>query len=295
MKRIVYTFAIGKRKYAECAMGLGRSLKFIGDTTTRVVVTDRTDFPWGECFDLVLPPPEGGLEWLFFHKLDALKRTDADQVLFIDGDTLAFKRLDEVFDYCQGRGLCVLGKTITDEFWHVDVKKFCAEQGLDGLPKFNGGFIYYERTPSCEALIEKCYEIGGRASELGFARPDHDRAMPLNDEIGISIAMAMTGSGHLIPDWMDFQSSATGLVGKLRLDIKTRTCQFVCRRFDLRIVEPHLFHASRYMNFFIYWRQLAYLERMARYAARRPFGYINPWNKFLRSVQKRVLRLRGKL
>jgi hypothetical protein len=291
MKRIVYTFAVGKRKYAECAMGLGRSLQFIGDTSTRVVVTDRSDFPWEECFDVVLPPAEGGFEWLFFNKLDGLKRTDGDQILFIDGDTLAFKRLDDIFDYCQGRGLCVQGELITDEFWHVDAMTFCAEHGLSGLPKFNGGFIYYERSTECENLVAKCFEIGARAKELGFDRTD----APINDEIGISIAMATTGKGFLIPDTMDFQNSATGLVGKLHLDMRTRTCQFICRRFDLRIIEPYLFHASRYINFFIYWRQLAFLEKMSRYAKTKPFGYISPSHKLRRSIERRILKLRGKL
>jgi hypothetical protein len=85
MKRIVYTLAMGADKFQRCALGLGRSLRLIGDTTHRVVVTDRPDYPWKPAFDEVLPIREAK-EWIFFSKLTALDRTDADQVLFIDAD-----------------------------------------------------------------------------------------------------------------------------------------------------------------------------------------------------------------
>jgi hypothetical protein len=286
MKRVVYTFAIGKTKFAEAAMGLGRSLKLIGDSATRVVVTDRADFPWDECFDLVLPPSGASFEWLFFNKLDGLTRTDADQVLFVDADCLAFKRLDDIFDFCSGKGLCVQGELVSDGRWHIDVAEFCRENGCAGIPKFNGGMIYYERTPECEAFISKCFEIGSRAKAFGFDRTD----LPINDEIGISIAMAQTGNGFLIPDVMDFQNSATGLIGKLHLDVRSNTCQFVCRRFDVRVVEPYIFHASRYMNFFIYWRQLKHLRHLSDYAKTKPFGYMSFWHKLQRSVERRLLK-----
>jgi len=267
-------------------MGLGRSLRLIGDTSTRVVATDRSDQPWDECFDQVLPPSEGGHEWLFLNKLDALKRTDADQVLFIDGDTLAFKRLDDIFEYCSGKGLCVQGNLVRDGHWHLDIPELCKRLNCEGIPKFNGGMIYYERTPECEAMIDRCYEIARQAKEFGFDRTD----LPINDEITIAIAMAESGNGHLIPDTYDFQNSATGLVGKLFLDVRTNTCKFICRRFDLRLIQPYLFHASRYSNFLIYWRQLSHLEKLAKHERTTPFGYMSPWQKIERSVQKRILK-----
>jgi hypothetical protein len=102
MKRIVFTIAVGKRKFAECALGLGRSLKLIGDTTHRVVLTDLTDIEWADCFDQVIPYT-GDISWIFFEKLTALDLTDADQVLFIDSDSLVFKRLDPIFEAGTGK------------------------------------------------------------------------------------------------------------------------------------------------------------------------------------------------
>ena len=100
--RIVFTLAFGHRKFAEMALGLGRSLRLIGDTTRRVVLTDLDDYPWEKSFDQVirLKVPTEDLGWA---KLYALEHTDAKRVLFIDGDGLAFKRLDPIFDAFAGQ------------------------------------------------------------------------------------------------------------------------------------------------------------------------------------------------
>ncbi|AIE84317.1 hypothetical protein [Fimbriimonas ginsengisoli] len=289
-KRIVYTLAVGKPKFAECALGLGRSLKLIGDSTRRVVITDQLDFPWEKSFDEVIAP-EDPLNWIFFSKLTALERTDADQVLFIDSDSLVFRRLDPIFTYCQGRGLCVQGERITAGDWYGSVEEACRRHGVPNLPQFNGGMIYYERTPECQSFIETCREYGRRAKELGFQRDD-----PLiPDEPCIALAMAQTGQGHLIPDEMDFQNSAVGLIGPLRLDVETNTCEFTCRRYDVRFVRPYIFHASRYIYFVKYWRQLRRLAELEEYEATHGFGHMSSAHKFARSIQKRILKLRGRL
>lgn len=290
MSRIVFTLAVGKRKFGECAIGLGRSLKLIGDTTRRVVITDQMDLPWADSFDEVLAP-EDPLPWIFFSKLTALKRTDADQVLFIDSDCLVFRRVEAIFDYCQGRGLCVQGELSRTGSWYGDIAKHCLVHGVDALPQFNGGLIYYERTPECEAFIETCYDYGCRAKELGFLRDD-----PLiPDEPCIALAMAQTEKGHLIPDSMDFQNSATGLIGKLEMDVRRNRCRFLCRRFGVRVVSPYIFHASRYINFQIYWQQLRHLEWLEGYEKRHGFGYMSPGHKLRRSLEKRILKLQGRL
>jgi hypothetical protein len=58
MKRIVFTVATGQQKYAEQALGLARSLRLIGDSTPRVVMTDIEHPAWRNSFDQVVPPPK---------------------------------------------------------------------------------------------------------------------------------------------------------------------------------------------------------------------------------------------
>lgn len=283
MKRIVFTLAVGRPKFAEMAMGLGRSLSLIGDTTSRVVVTDQQGYDWGRYYDQVLSP-EDPIQWIFFSKLTALERTDADQVLFIDSDSLAFRKLGPIFDYCQGKGLAVQGEMCSEGDWYGDLRQHCERHGVPALPRINGGLIYYER--SAQGFIETIRGYGERAGDLGFARDD-----PLvPDEPCIALAMAQTGQGHLIPEDMNFTNSAVGLIGKLRMDIANGECRYICRRYHVRFVRPYIFHASRYGSFLVYWRQLAKLKWLERYEDRHPYGYMSPWQKLERSVQRRWLK-----
>jgi hypothetical protein len=289
-KRIVYTIAVGRDKHLQAALGLGRSLRLIGDRTRRVVVTDRPDFGWSPAFDQVIPWKKE-LKWIFFEKLSALEDTDADQVLFLDADMLAFKRLDLIFDACAGKGLCVQGQWTSTGDWYGDIATHCQRHGVNSLPQFNGGLIYYERTDECQDFIKTVWEYGHRAVELGFSRDD-----PLiPDEPCIALAIAQTGLGNVIPEEANFHNSATGLIGKLDLDITRNRCRYLVRRFDVQWVEPYVFHASRYMNFFVYWRQLDALAQLAKYEEQHGFGYMPPLAKLRRSIERRILTWRGRL
>ena len=285
MKRIVFTIAVGKPKFAECALGLGRSLKLIGDTTHRVVLTDLDDMPWEDCFDEVIPYT-GDIKWIFFEKLTALDRTDADQILFIDSDSLVFRRLDPIFEAGNGKGFCVQGEWISSGDWYGDVAETCRTRGVEAIGQFNGGMIYYERSEEVRSFFAKVDELGQQARGLGFQRDD-----PLvPDEPCIGLALAETGFGTLWPDNTDFQNSATGLIGKLDLDVMRNRCGFLCRRYGVRYVEPIIFHASRYINFLIYWKQLDRLKWLSEYEKKRGFGYMSPGHKLKRSIHKRLIK-----
>lgn len=283
MKRIVFTQAVGKPVFAEMAMGLGRSLSLIGDSALRAIITDLDGYDWGRYFDVVLEPREP-LPWVMFSKLTALNRTDADQVIFLDGDSLAFKKLDPVFDYCAGKGFAVQGQWQSDGFWHGDLAELCRQHGLRAIPKFNGGFMYYER--GAEAALETFWEYGRRWKDFGFV----GNWPHVPDEPCIALAMAKEGIGHLISEDMNFSNTALGLVDKLRMDVRTGECRYVCRRYHTRFVEPFVFHAARYKTFFVYWRQLARLKALERYEDRHGYGYMSPWQKLERSIQRRWLK-----
>ena len=290
MKRIVYTIAIGKPKFAECALGLGRSLRLIGDETERIVITDQPDYPWLKSFDKVIKPVEP-FEWTMLSKLSALDRTDADQVLFIDSDCLAFQRLDTIFDYCQGKGLCVQGKAISSGDWYGNVEGHLKKHGVDWLPQFNGGMIYYERTPQCQKMIQLCYELARGAKDSGFGY--ESALIPEEPYVAVAIAkegVDQNGNAHLIPDTKDFTNSATGLIGKLKLDVMANQCEYVCRRFDVKFVRPILFHASRYNIYATYWKQIDRLRALEEYESKHPFGYMSPIQKLERSINRRYLK-----
>jgi hypothetical protein len=99
---------------------------------------------------------------------------------------------------------------------------------------------------------------------------------------------------YLIPQEKQFQHSAAGLVGKLYLDVLKNECKFISRQRYCEFYEPILFHAWRYKDFLIYWRQLENLKKLERFEDEHPTLYMPRWVKWSRSLQRKILRLRGR-
>ena len=284
MKRLVLTVGRGKPKYAEMALCLGRSLSLIGDDTPRAVITDLQNYPWQKHFQQVIPPNENRSA---LDKLLGLELTDADAILAIDSDCLAFRRLGPIFDYCQGKGFAIVGHHRSDGTWHgADVAQVCRDLGVEQIPSFNGGLIYYERTSQTQDLIEEMKRIERDFDKTGFERFRGGAS----EEICILLAMIKQGFGEVIPDETDFMNTAVGLIGRLHLDVMTNDCRFVCRRHAVRFAKPYIFHASRYSNYRIYWKQVDTLAWLDRYAERHGFGHIGFWHKLRRSLERRWLK-----
>jgi len=287
LSRCIFTVALGKPKYAEMAMGLGRSLALIEDPTPRVVYTDLADaYDWKRYFDEVVVPrePRSALD-----KLRALDETGYDQVLSLDGDCLAFKRLEPAFESFAGSPLAVLGDYQTQGTWHgADVAEMCRRLGVQRLPRFNGGLIYYERTPEAQRFIAHAREIERNYGATGFENFRGNAS----EEVCVALTMLQTGIGDVAPDEWDFMNTATGIIGPLTLDVLRNECHYVCRRQDIRYIEPYVFHAARFVNYLVYWRQLDRLKAIEAFEDAVPPGYRSRKNRLRRSLQKRWLRFR---
>lgn len=288
--RIVFTLAFGHRKFAEMALGLGRSLRLIGDTTRRVVLTDLDDYPWEKSFDQVirLKVP---MEDLWWAKLYALEHTDAKRVLFIDGDSLAFKRVGTIFDAFEGAPFGVQGVIANKGSWYgPDIADVCEKAGVKELVKFNGGLMYYERGPELDALVAEAKAVAADAERYGWRL---SRGVPA-DEVCLAVAMARTGIGRGVPEESNFSNSGVGLIGKMRMDVMRNECEYMCRRYTLQRVEPYIFHAHFFKSYFVYWRQLKRLAWLEKYEAEHRYGYMSPVQKMDRSIQRRVLKYLGR-
>jgi hypothetical protein len=90
-------------------------------------------------------------------------------------------------------------------------------------------------------------------------------------------------------------NTGTGLIGRLRMDVTRGQCEFVCRRRDLRVVRPIILHAHLHAQYVAYWNQLKRLQHLEEYERRTDFGHIPPGHKLRRSLERRVLRLLGKI
>jgi hypothetical protein len=283
-KRIVYMVATGGEEYREMALGLARSLRFISDQTPRVIATDIEGVNWSQYFDQVVPH-DGKRTAL--DKLKALETTDADQVLALDIDMLAFKRLDPIFDYCKGREFAVQ-EILHDRtrFHGTAFSEIESHYGLS-VPRFNGGLVYYERTDLARKLITDALDRQEAYTEFKLYRGNPSEETCMLD------AMMKTPGWHLIPAHKEFQHTAAGLVGKLHMDVMRRECQFVSRQKHTHISEPYLFHAWRYKDFACYWKQIKLLEGLAKYEEKYESIRMSRWAGISRSIQKRWMKLTG--
>lgn len=289
-KRIVYTVARGQSKFAEMAMGLGRSLRLIGDTNPRIIATDIEGYDWKRYFDHVIPlsGKRSALD-----KLLALESTDADQVLAIDVDMLAFKRLNPIFDYCAGKPFAVQGHWESDGVFHgLSVSEILSKYSLERMPRFNGGLAYYERNAEFEQLLSSMKGAESNYDSYGF--DPFGRGQHASEEVCMLLAMIQLQKfDYLIPPELQFQHSAAGLVGKLHLDILRNECKYISRQRYCEFYEPILFHAWRYKDFLVYWKQLDKLKGLEQFEDNHPTLYMPRWVKWSRSIQRRILKMRG--
>jgi hypothetical protein len=255
MERLVFTVATGNSRYAEMALGLGRSLSTVGDRTPRAILTD-LEGEWHRYFDFVIRPsgPPTALD-----HLRALDLTDADHVIALDCDCLAFRPLDDIFTQLEGKPFVVQGDHHSDGIWHeTSVAEVCRRFDRTSIPRFNGGFLYYERHPDTFRLIDEMRSTEAAYETTGFGK-FRGKA---SQEVCILLAMLRCGLGEVVPDERDYMSTGVGLVGALQMDIQRSECRFLCRRGRVRYIRPYIFHASRYSNFLVYWRQIFRLRRM---------------------------------
>jgi hypothetical protein len=98
---------------------------------------------------------------------------------------------------------------------------------------------------------------------------------------------------YLIPPELQFQHSAAGLVGRLYLNVLKNECKYVSRQRYCEFYEPILFHAWRFKDFLVYWRQLDKLKMLEKFEDKHPTLYMSRWTKWSRSIQRRILKMRG--
>lgn len=286
MRKIVFCVARGKPEYAEMALGLARSLRLIGDATPRAILTDIESVEWSRYFDIVVRPtgPRSCLD-----KLTALDYLDADQVLSLDVDMLAFKRLDDIFAAAAGHPLAVQGYQEHEEMWHGrPVTDVIQRYDLPGVfPRFNGGLIYYERGDQWNQLLATARAAEADYESLGFAT---FRGGAASEEVCLLHAMLTVGPYHLLPMESQFQHSMAGAIGRLEIDILQNRCQGTCKTWKLEFAQPYLFHAWRYKDFRLYWDQLRALRIAEEKADLRPRDFLPRWKGLQRSIERRWIK-----
>lgn len=85
-------------------------------------------------------------------------------------------------------------------------------------------------------------------------------------EVCVALGIAKHNIWRPIPSSADFMSTAPGAIGNLHLNVLKNECNFLSYGKTVRRIEPYIFLAASLSNVVLYWKQLAKLERLERYA-----------------------------
>jgi hypothetical protein len=136
-------------------------------------------------FDILLPfVPERGQalqQKLWFDAYTPFERT-----AFIDSDCLVVGSLTDILERCKGYAFAPIGYKGTDGWWYMQIAPVLERYKLPFLPRFNGGFYYFERGPKASILFERARQVGRIHKKLGF----FDLGLWFNEEVFYAFAMA---------------------------------------------------------------------------------------------------------
>ncbi|RYG47422.1 hypothetical protein EON79_07395, partial [bacterium] len=220
--RAVVTVAVGKDRYREQAVALARSLRLIGDPTHRVLVTDQADADCRDTFDEIVKPPNSVSPYLL--KLEVPSLVNRRRILFLDSDSLVFRRLDRIFRLSEGASVAARGRWISEGEWYGELDENLPKIGLDRIPMINGGMIYFDRE-RCGPVVDEAHRVAENYDATGLNK--FRGKVP--DEPCIAIAMARAEDARLLPDDLDTMNTGTGLIRRMTLRTDLNQCRYLQR------------------------------------------------------------------
>jgi hypothetical protein len=247
--RGVVTLAHGSQRFINMARLLGESLRWHAPHVPRAVVTDN-DHDLADVYDVCVPlDPSFGKGML--QKLHLDRYSPFDETLYVDSDCLAVGPIDPLWSLFSGVPVGVVGGSIRDGYWFGDIAVIRERLGVvDGVPHFNGGLIYLDRSPESRAVFATARDLMSRYAELGFTPL---RSGGPNDEPVFAFALALHGVAG-IDDAGRSMRTPIGIRGPLRLDVLRGGCRF---NKEGVAVEPTLVH-------FCGWRARGFHYRRER-------------------------------
>lgn len=280
MKRVIYTFATGQRRYAAMAKAMARSLVIQGSRTHRLLLTDLPAAPdLARLFDEVIGPDPKFPFW--YAKLAACELTDADAVMFVDSDCLAVRNPDGLFERLEGKKFCVQGDWREEDWWYGDFARARRHAGVGAAPVFNGGWMYYERCPETDEIIEQTLAFFADYDKLGT---DLLYNMP-PEEVCVSLALAKTGYGEVLDAEWNISSTPNYMIGRAHLDVLRGECTLVEGRYRPQVCKPVFYHSAmaRYDWRFWYqaWRVTRALEKYKGWPRPKEWIAVKVWRRLV--------------
>ena len=163
----VLTVAYGAMRYQKQAIALSQSIRLFNPGLQLACVTDHLDSALlKKHFDILVPfQPDlgkGFRQKLWFDVYSPFPKT-----IYIDSDCFVVGSLLPLFNRANGTPFGVLGVKAVGDWWYMDVAKVNKRFGFPYLPKFNGGFFYFENTPASKAVFLKTRQVARIQHKLG--------------------------------------------------------------------------------------------------------------------------------
>ena len=256
----VLTFAFGPSRYKAQAVSLAQSIRLHNPGLRLACITDdESDSSLRAAFDILLPlVPERGKalqQKLWFDTYTPFERT-----AFIDSDCLVVGSLQEILQRSRGHTFAPLGYVATKGWWYMRIEDVLAKYRLPFMPRFNGGYYYFEKGDLAASLFARARQVGRVHARLGI----YDLGLWFNEEVFYALAMAWERlapvpdpdrTGMYTPDEFGFGQP-------LHIDVVEGYCRFEFKGETYRPVIAHFF--GKHGSAFHYLRERKRLTQYLR-------------------------------
>jgi len=261
----VLSFAFGPKRYKAQAISLAQSIRLHNpDLRLACITDDLQNVGLQQAFDILVPfVPELGKalqQKLWFDVYTPFERT-----AFIDSDCLVVGSLQHILKSCSGQSFAPLGYSATSGWWYMQIPQVLAKYNLPFMPRFNGGYYYFEKSDQASQLFARARQIGRVHKRLGI----FELGLWFNEEVFYALAMAWHRLAP-VPD-----PDRTGMytpdefTEPFSLNVLNGGCHFAHQGQDYRPVIVHFFGRHGYA--FQYVRERG---RLRLHLAGYPLGII---------------------
>lgn len=218
--------AFGKPNYVRQALTLARSIKRHMPDIPISLITDEHSPDFSEAFDQILPLNKrfgkGVIQKLGLYEISPHKET-----IFIDADCVCFRDFKSEIAHFRTYDFIALGRSyLTGSDSHPafsNLRNALFDLGSNRLPRFNGGFYYFSKSPLAENVFKKALDIYEKRKTLGIA--DYDLAGPAEEAL-FGLAMEQQGI-DLFDDDYNLMAVLVGSQGRIDIDPRAGKCSFV--------------------------------------------------------------------
>ena len=264
------TMSTGSEQFLDYAINLRLSCLYNDPNRPFVLITDEKimkkiyEREISHCFDQIILY-EGNHTGLLA-KLDLSQLSPFDVSFFIDADSLMIKDPNPAWELVSGKHFVVQGRTDHFEKWAGHTEKEIMDMfGISYVPRFNGGFYYFDKSEKAARVFKKAQELVSLFKKFGFYMV---HGLPDEEPI-ISVAMALCGLKP-VPDSSNIMFSPIGRGFWFRLSIPKRKVSF--KKYGIP-VSPIILHCcAELRDSKHYWRAVEELKKLVNTEKQRKYA-----------------------